>query len=125
MLESLEDYSLQTIDITTMKFAFDVIQTVVLVGISIYVWILNNHKANSKKIVELEDKHNREIDKTKNRLSVIETKIDNMPDKRSLHNLHQRLNEQAKILHTIEGELKGIGDNNAMILKALMNDKTS
>lgn len=111
------------IDIATMKFAFDVIQTVVMIGISIYVWIVTNHKVNSKKIIELEGKHNDEIDGLRNRLTSMETKIDLMPDKRSMHNIHQRLNEQAKVLHTIEGELKGIGDINALILKTLVDDK--
>lgn len=41
------------LDVQTLKFGFDVAQTVIMVGISIYVWIVTNHKVNAKKIDEL------------------------------------------------------------------------
>lgn len=50
----------------------------------------------------------------------METTLSMMPDKRSIDTLSQRMNEQGELLHKIEGELKGIGDNNAMILQTLI-----
>lgn len=108
------------LDVQTLKFGFDVAQTVIMVGISIYVWIVTNHKVNAKKIDELEDRHNDELDGIKNRLTRMETTLSMMPDKRSIDTLSQRMNEQGELLHKIEGELKGIGDNNAMILQTLI-----
>lgn len=111
---------MKNFDIATMKFVFDVTQTLVIVGISIYVWIVTNNKVTNTSIRELEAKHSQEIDDLKVRLASIDTKMGLMPDKRSMHNIHQRLNTQAETLHKISGELKGIADNNAMILKKLI-----
>lgn len=111
---------MQKFDIPVIKFAFDLVQTMVMVGISIYVWIVSNHKVNANRIQELEQRQNAEIDDLKVKLASIDTKMSLMPDKRSMHNLHQRLNSQGQVLHKIEGELKGIADNNAIILSRLL-----
>ena len=111
---------MQKYDIQALKFVFDIVQTVIMVAVSIYVWIVTNTKVNADRISELETRHNEEIDDLTIRLTSIETKLDLMPDKRSMHNLHQRLNDQSDVLHNIKGELKGISDNNAMILKTLI-----
>lgn len=108
------------IDIVTVKFAIDLIQTVVVVGISIYVWILNNHKVNSKKIIELEKKHNEEIDAQKNRLTAIETKIDHLPDREQISRIHRRIDELSKTTSSIEGTMKNLADVNQMILEKMM-----
>ena len=111
---------MQNLDIAALKFVFDVTQTLVMVGISIYVWIVTNNKVTTTSIRELDTKHSQEIDELKIKLASIDTKMSMMPDKRSMHNLHQRMNNQSETLHKIQGELKGIADNNAMILEKLL-----
>ena len=108
------------LDLETTKFGFDLVQTLVMLGVSIYVWIVTGDKGNSKKIADLEDSHNHELDMIKNRLTRMETTLSLMPDKQSIDNLNKRLNEQGELLHKVSGELKGITDNNAMILQTLM-----
>lgn len=111
---------MQKFDIPVIKFAFDLVQTMVMVGISIYVWIVTNHKANASKIQALEQRQDAQIDELDSRLLAIETKMDAMPNQRSMDILHKRINSQSQTLHKIEGELKGIADNNAMILAKLI-----
>lgn len=111
---------MQKFDIAALKFVFDITQTLVMVGISIYVWIVTNNKVTNTSIRELETKHSQEIDDLKVRLASIDTKMSLMPDKRSMHNLHQRMNTQSETLYKIQGELKGIADNNAIILEKLL-----
>ncbi|MDN3441093.1 DUF2730 family protein [Psychrobacter sp. APC 3279] len=113
---------MQKYDIQLAKFAFDIVQTVVMVGISIYVWLMTNHKANSTRIRDLESRHDSEIDELDTRLTSIETKLDAMPNQQSMNTLHKRINSQSQTLHKIEGELKGIADNNAMILEKLLKN---
>ncbi|PID61996.1 MAG: hypothetical protein CR974_03860 [Gammaproteobacteria bacterium] len=106
-------------DLTTWKFAFDVVQTAIMLGVSIYVWILSKHKVNATKIAQLEDNHDQEINDIRLQLKAIETTIKHMPDKRSIHNIHERLNGQSEQLNRMEGEMKGVIDNTAMIIKLL------
>lgn len=114
-------------DIPTWKFIFDMVQTGFTAGIAIYVWILSKHKANASRIASLESAHNEEMSAIKNRLTEIETTVKHMPDRTAIGNIHKRLDEQAKTLHTMEGQLKGLNDTSAMILQALISkgDKAS
>ncbi len=114
---------MEVINIPVLKFAFDVVQTMIMVGVTIYVWIVTNHKVNADKIAELEEKHNGEIEEQRNRLTAIETKLDHMPDRNQISRIHQRIDEQSETLHKISGELKGIGDNNALILNKLLEKR--
>lgn len=109
------------LDLETTKFGWDIAQTLIMAGISIYVWIVTGDKVNSKKIEDLEDSHNQELDGIKNRLTRMETTLSMMPDKQSIDNLSERLNEQSQLLYKISGELKGITDANAMMMQKLMN----
>ncbi len=111
---------MKTPDLPVLKFAFDVVQTVIMVGISIYVWIVTNHKVNSQKITELEEKHNGELDGLKNRLTAIETRLDHMPDREQISRIHQRIDELNQSVFEVQGVMKGLADNNAMILQTLI-----
>lgn len=102
------------------KFAFDLIQTAFVTGITIYVWILGKHKASMSKISELEERHGQQLNDVQNRLSIIETRLGHMPNRESIGNIHKRLDEQARILHSLEGQLKGMADSNNLILDVLL-----
>ncbi len=106
-------------DLYTWKFAFDVIQTLVTLGIAFYVWILSKYKVNADKIAQLEDNHNNEINDIRNQLTRLDTAIKHMPNKDSMYNLHNRLNKQSEQLNRMEGEMKGMTDNTSMIIKLL------
>ncbi len=115
---------MENLDIPVLKFAFDVVQTAVMVGISIYVWIVTNHKVNADKIAELEEKHNGEIEQQRNRLTAIETKLDHMPNREQISRIHQRIDELNQSVHEVQGVMKGLADNNAMILETLIKQGT-
>lgn len=108
------------LDLAWWKFIADLVQLAVTVGVAIYVWILSKSKANAKRIDGLENATDSELDKVKNRLTRLETTVAHMPDKQAISNTHKRLDDQAKTLHKMEGELKGISDTSQMILQALI-----
>lgn len=107
-------------NIPLWKFVFDIIQTSFTVGISIYVWILAKHKANASRIAALEDKAEEETGLIKNRLTALETKIEHLPNREAIGNIHRRLDEQAKTLHKMEGALNGVNDTSKLILETLL-----
>ena len=76
------------INIPFWKFVFDLIQTMFTVGIAIYVWIVAKHKANASRINALEDKTTADIHEVTQRLTVIETKVEQMPDRTAIGNIH-------------------------------------
>ena len=78
------------IDIPFWKFVFDLIQKMFTVGIAIYVWIVAKHKANASRINALEDKTTADIHEVTQRLTVIETKVEQMPDRTAIGNIHRR-----------------------------------
>lgn len=111
---------MNNIDLPIWKFAFDLVQTAFGVGITIYVWILHKHKANASRINALEEKNSKEQADIKERLVSIETILDHIPQRESIGKIHKRLDEQGKTLHQMEGQLKGMADNNQLILEILL-----
>ena len=113
------------IDIPFWKFVFDVIQTAFTVGITIYVWILAKHKANASRIAALEDKATEELGHVKNRLTELETRIEHLPNREAIGNIHKRLDRQAETLHKLEGTLEGVNNTSCLILEALLKGEKS
>ncbi len=111
---------MENLDIPVLKLAFDVVQTVVLAVVTVYMWVINKHKVNSSKIEELEVKLNSEIADTKTRLTAIETRLDHMPDREQISRIHQRIDEMNKNVYELQGMMKGIGDNNAVLLQTII-----
>ncbi len=109
-----------TTDLHFWKFAFDIIQTVIMVGISIYVWITTKHKVNADKIAQLEEAHNKELSSVKNRLTEIDTTIKNMPARDQISRIHRRIDELSQSVHSMNGEMKGLTDNSRLILDTLV-----
>lgn len=112
-------------NIPLWKFVFDVIQTAFTVGITIYVWILAKHKANASRIAALEDKATEELGHVKNRLTELETRIEHLPNREAIGNIHKRLDRQAKTLHKLEGTLEGVNNTSCLILEALLKGEKS
>ncbi len=108
-------------DLYFWKFIFDMAQTIFMVGISIYVWIITKHKVNADKITQLEDNHNHEIHGIKTRLTHIETRIDYMPNREQISNIHKRIDELSQAVSAMEGGLKGLADNTQLILNKLVD----
>ena len=86
-------------NIPLWKFVFDIIQTSFTVGISIY---------------------EEETGLIKNRLTALETKIEHLPNREAIGNIHRRLDDQAKTLHKMEGALNGVNDTSKLILETLL-----
>lgn len=107
------------------KFAFDLVQTAFVTGITVYVWILNKHKVNASRISALEDKIGEQMAHTQTRLTEIETTLEHMPDRESIGKIHKRLDDQARTLHLMEGQLTGINDTTRLILESMIKGDKS
>ena len=114
-----------TPNIPLWKFIIDVIQLLFTTGITIYVWILAKHKANASRIAALEDKAEEETGLIKNRLTALETKIEHLPNREAIGNIHKRLDRQAETLHKMEGALDGVNDTSKLILEVLLKGDKS
>ena len=112
-------------NIPLWKFIFDIIQTTFTVGITIYVWILSKHKANASRIAALEDKATEELGQVKNRLTELETRLEHLPNREAIGNIHKRLDRQAETLHKMEGALDGVNDSSKLILEVLLKGDKS
>ena len=112
-------------NIPLWKFIFDIIQTTFTVGITIYVWILSKHKANASRIAALEDKATEELGQVKNRLTELETRLEHLPNREAIGNIHKRLDRQAETLHKMEGALDGVNDTSKLILEVLLKGDKS
>ena len=104
-------------NIPLWKFIFDIIQTTFTVGITIYVWILSKHKANASRIAALEDKATEELGQVKNRLTELETRLEHLPNREAIGNIHKRLDRQAA--------LDGVNDTSKLILEVLLKGDKS
>ena len=107
------------------KFIIDVIQLLCTTGIPIYVWILAKHKANASRIAALEDRATEELGHVKNRLTELETRLEHLPNREAIGNIHKRLDRQAETLHKMEGALDGVNDTSKLILEVLLKGDKS
>ena len=114
-----------TPNIPLWKFIIDVIQLLFTTGITIYVWILAKHKANASRIAALEDRATEELGHVKNRLTELETRIEHLPNREAIGNIHKRLDRQAETLHKMEGALDGVNDTSKRILEVLLKGDKS
>ena len=103
----------------------DVIQLLFTTGITIYVWILAKHKANASRIAALEDRATEELGHVKNRLTELETRLEHLPNREAIGNIHKRLDRQAETLHKMEGALDGVNDTSKLILEVLLKGDKS
>ena len=114
-----------TPNIPLWKFIIDVIQLLFTTGITIYVWILAKHKANASRIAALEDRATEELGHVKNRLTELETRLEHLPNREAIGNIHKRLDRQAETLHKMEGALDGVDDTSKLILGVLLKGDKS
>jgi len=79
----------------------------------------------SRRIAALEDKATEELGQVKNRLTELETRLEHLPNREAIGNIHKRLDRQAETLHKMEGALDGVNDTSKLILEVLLKGDKS
>lgn len=80
------------LDYGAMRFWWDVVQTIVLVGITIYVWVKNRSQVNTKR-----------IDQVEKQLVEIDKRIDKSVEDDELKSIEENLTEMDKRLEKALG----------------------
>jgi len=116
--------NLDEVNWDAMRFGFDVSQLVFMAGVTIYVWWKNRSTATKSAIEEVDSKVTvikRDLDvrlnKLNQRVSLTEQNIKHLPDHEDLGAIHEKVNEVARTMSEMSGELRGM--NRTL---TLMND---
>ncbi len=96
------------IDYTAWRFWFDFFQVAGTLGIAIYVWLINKHKATNSRIDRVEGEFDERLDKIADRVTVTELEIKHMPSRDDINRLNSRIEELHGDLHEIAGGVTGL-----------------
>lgn len=116
------------INYTAARFIFDVIQTLFLIGVAIYTWIVNRSKANRAAIdkvsqassdatKDMKDK----IDELSKKIELQEKEISHLPDHSDMARIHEKVNKTNIAVNELKGELAGINRQMTIISDHLLN----
>ncbi len=107
-------------DYTAGKFWFDVLQWFITLGIGVYAWLTNRHRATREQIAEVEK-----------RLTRTEETIKHLPDDDELGKMYDRINALHVQLSAVNASLGAIGDTMKSVQRSvsvindyLLNNKT-
>lgn len=99
-----------------VKFGFQVLQFLLLGGISIYVYLSNRDKVTNARITEMETGIDARLDIHVERIAKLEAQSDKALTHVDIGVLHEKINNVRADVSSIAGELKGISDNQKLIL---------
>lgn len=99
-----------------LEFWWDIIQTAGIGLFAVWAWIVNRTKANQDAITQLADRQ----DVLEKHLQVTKTEIKHMPDRDDIERLHGRIDQLAKGVNHVEGQLKQINQTLAIIQQYLV-----
>ena len=89
-------------DYSAARFWFDILQSLFMVGVSIYVWWSNKSKATRTAI----DRVDARVSGHETRLLLIEQDIKHQPGNAEIGEIHQRVDQVGQGLARLEGEMK-------------------
>lgn len=111
----------EAMDYKALTFWYQVAQGLITLAMFIYVVLTNKQKANAsaietlrKEIAEELEDLGKEIEDVATRSTRIETNLSHMPGHSDMGDIHNRVNETAQRLTSVEGELKQM--NNTLLL---------
>jgi hypothetical protein len=104
-------------DYKAAAFWFQVVQAILTAVVFLYVWLTNRHKVNSSSIADL----SKELNEIDVRLIRVEKDVQHMPTHEDMGAIHNRVNETAQRLTSMEGELKQINNTMQLMHKHLLN----
>lgn len=108
-------------DYTAADFWWKVFITVINMGIGAYLFWERHNDVTQRRIDALETGLDERLDGHAVRLSEVESRIEMMPSHKDLSDLHERINEVSKAVHTLYGETTGIRTTLGLIHQHLLN----
>jgi hypothetical protein len=103
-------------DYVPMKFWFDVVQTLAMGAISIWIWIATRAAARKAEV-------DGQISGLANRVTVTEQKIKAAPDHDDLHEIYKSIEDTNKTLNTLLGEFQAVRRSLELINQYLLTQK--
>ncbi|MDP2830180.1 MAG: DUF2730 family protein [Sulfuricellaceae bacterium] len=95
--------------------------TVINMGIGAYLFWERHNDVTQRRIDTLETDLDGRMDNHAMRLSRVESRIEMLPSHEDLSDLHERINEVSKAVHTLSGEMSGIKTTLGLIHQHLLN----
>ena len=87
-----------------LEFWWDIVQTAGIGLFAVWAWIVNRTKANQDAITQLAERQ----DELEKQLEVTRTEFKHIPDWGDVERLHSRIDQVAKSVQHMEGQLKQI-----------------
>ncbi len=109
------------IDFNFVRFVWDVAQTLITLGVALYVFITSRSQVNASRIKELESSNDLRFDKLSERVTRTEEQLKQGPTHDDLKNIFQRLNGMSREISTIKGEFSGVKENTKRIHDFLLH----
>lgn len=108
-------------DYTAMDFWWKVFITVINMGIGAYLFWERHNDVTQRRIDTLETDLDGRMDSHATRLSRVESRIEMLPNHADLSDLHERINNVSKNIHTLTGEMTGAKTTLGLIHQHLLN----
>ena len=106
-------------DYSEIEFWWNALQTVVLLFVAVYTWLVNRTKANRAAISATNDK----MDGLHSRVTVLENELGHVPGDEEVARIHSRIDQVAQGVQRLEGEMKHINQTLTMIQQYLLEKK--
>lgn len=107
-------------DIEALKFGFQVLQFLLTCGVGFYVYMSNKDKVTNDRITKLEDGLDKRLDNHAERIAKIEARAESAPSKADISALHEKINQVANQLSSLDGEYKATNRTLQLMHQTLM-----
>ncbi len=109
------------VDYTAADFWWKVCITTINMAIGAYLFWERHNDGTRRRIDDMETDLDTRMDNHASRLSRVESRIEMLPGHEDLSDLHERINDVSKAVHTLYGETTGIKTTLGLIHQHLLN----
>lgn len=113
------------VDYKALSFYLQLANTLGLVLVAIYSWNASRHKANASAIESLRDSVLTDMTLVQSRFATLESEIKHLPTHSDIGAVHEKINDVAKVLSTMNGEIIQMNSGMKLIHQYLLNNKGS
>lgn len=103
-------------DFEAYRIAYDIIQGLVLVALTIYTWVSNRTKVNTSAINRVDNRVTELAQRTQN----LETRVSMMPGDKHIHDIYEKVNRVVEAQAASNGQLQAISRQLEMINQHLL-----
>lgn len=110
-----------------VRVAFDAVQILGLVGVSVYTWFVNRQRATKDAITRVDEQRKTDVARIEermrehsDRLLKAEQQIEHLPDGDKIGEVHFRIDQVGQGLRGVEGEMKQMNNTLRLIQEHLL-----